>query len=567
MKKNNERENDGFSIERLHRLYKNAKLCRLDEEEDMEKYMRQYLGSPEIDGSAEPASTVRNITFEIIESEINSSVPYPKVEPRSYSENHEKCAKIAERLCRTLRQSLSLDELNGKDERYTYIYGGSVFYVEWDAENSPDGGVKVHCLPPASFVPEPGVSEVSDMEYCFLRFCTSKSELVRRYGATPDDLHLAECGFEVSEDCDPLSDTVEIVTAFYRTADGCVGRSVFSGELLLSEMPDYYQRRTKLCNSCGEMIGRCECGSGYESAPLFFEETELSGKRIKLPYYKPKEFPIVIRKSTVSDSSVFGISDCMLIRPEQQAINKIESRILSKLLRSAVIPVIPEDAGLTVTNSVFGQVIKLRPGESAESYGKIDTTPDITADIAAADRLYDQAKRIIGISDALQGTDTQKIESGYARQLKISQATGRLEAKRRLKNSAYARLYALIFKHYLAYSDIGHEISYKDSFGKLHLSHFTRGDFIEYRKDEGYFYCDSYTFGVDESGENGYAREALWERNLTNLESGSLGDKNSPETLLTYWQLQEKAGYPFAGACTEYFNTLITKKKESEKIL
>ena len=27
--------------------------------------------------------------------------------------------------------------MNDRDERYTYIYGGSVWYVEWDAE----GGV------------------------------------------------------------------------------------------------------------------------------------------------------------------------------------------------------------------------------------------------------------------------------------------------------------------------------------------------------------------------------------------------------------------------------------------
>ena len=69
--------------------------------------MLQYDGSPEIDGSVEQATTVRNITFEIIESEVSESIPYPKVEASSYSEHHNECAKIIERLCRTVLDRLT----------------------------------------------------------------------------------------------------------------------------------------------------------------------------------------------------------------------------------------------------------------------------------------------------------------------------------------------------------------------------------------------------------------------------------------------------------------------------
>ena len=53
----------------------------------------------------------------------------------------------------------------------------------------------------------------------------------------------------------------------------------------------------------------------------------------KLPFYRPKRLPIVIRKNTSQEDSLLGQSDCEFIRPQQQAINKIESRILMKLLR------------------------------------------------------------------------------------------------------------------------------------------------------------------------------------------------------------------------------------------
>jgi hypothetical protein len=64
----------------------------------------------------------------------------------------------------------------------------------------------------------------------------------------------------------------------------------------------------------------------------------------------------------------------------------------------------------------------------------------------------------------------------------------------------------------------------------------------------------------------------LWERNLSNLQSGTLGDPASPATLLRYWQSQERAHYPFARENVEYFKALVTEEKkkikhqESEKV-
>ena len=198
-----------------------------------------------------------------------------------------------------------------------------------------------------------------------------------------------------------------------------------------------------------------------------------------LPYYTPKDFPIVIRKNIDANGGLFGSSDCEIIRPQQQAINKIESRILQKLIRAGVTPIMPEDSTVSLSNAVFGQVIKMRQGESADNYSTIDTTPDISQDIKEADRLYDQAKRVLGISDALQGTDSVSSESGYARELKIAQSSSRLESKKRLKYLAYSEIYSLIFKHYLAFSDEPRPLSYKDPLGKIHLTEFNRHSFIE----------------------------------------------------------------------------------------
>ena len=577
-------------------LYENAKTSYSELLDKFEQHMQQYRGSSEIDGSYEKATTVRNITYEIIESQINSGIPMPKVSPSCYSERRDRNAKSIERLCAAMRDRLPFESMNDIDERYTYVYGGSIWYVEWDNSQTSGreiGGIKVHCISPKDFIPQPNVCAVADMEYCFLRFATTRCELTRRFSIKEEDASLAECEFEESGFSD--GDTVTMVVAFYRGENGEIGQFIFSGELTLSDLPEYYKRKRRVCHSCGNSEELCRCEKpkftmvNEERETLFADLLRRDGTKIpsrtpvldergelifagedflfaptELPYYTPRDFPIVIRKNTSGEGLLVGQSDCEFIRPEQQAINKIESRILQKLLRAGITPIVPEDASITLNNSVFGQLIKMKPGESASQYGKVDTTPDISQDIAEAERLYDHAKRVIGISDALQGINNSMNESGYARQLQISQASGRLESKKKMKHTAYAELDRLIFLHYLAFADEPRLLSYKDAYGRLHNAEFNRYDFIEYDPKSGYYYYDdAYLFSIDQNDGAQYQREALWERNLENLKSGSLGDPTSPVTLLRYWQCQERAHYPYARENVEYFTDAIKAGGES----
>lgn len=56
-----------------------------------------------------------------------------------------------------------------------------------------------------------------------------------------------------------------------------------------------------------------------------------------------------------------------------------------------------------------------------------------------------------------------------------------------------------------------------------------------------------------------------WEKNLEMLKSGALGDAISPETLLRYWQMQERAGYPNASENVKYFENMMRKESEDTK--
>ncbi len=559
-------------LEYFRDLYSSALIAAEENRERMTKNMNQYLGSDEIDGSTERAGVVRNVTFEIIESQISASIPVPKVDVDFYSGKREQNARAIEKLSSAIRSRLPFEELNDRDERYTYIYGGSIFYVEWDDTRAQNGGesVRVHLLSPLDFIPQPSISSVEDMEYCFLHFTTTRGELKIKYGVSDDQLKLAEGEF-LADVNDPLSDTVALIVCFYKDEDGHIGKFVFSGDLPLLDLPNYYKRKIRVCQNCGQPASLCRCATPeYQYCDVEDESVVVDGKTVNIPYYLPNSFPIILRKNTLGDNTLLGGSDCERIRPQQQAINKIESRILQKLLRAGITPIMPEGTSVTLSNAVFGQIIKTRPGESIDNYGKIDTTPDISQDIEEADRLYDHAKRVLGISDALQGTDALKSESGYARQLKITRASSRLETKKRMKELAYCKLYETVFRHYLAFADEPRKFAYQDTMGRTLFSEFNRYDFIERDNDGNYYYDDSYLFTVDRNADSQYQGESLWETNLLNLERGTLGNKEDPKALLRYWQLQDKAHYPYARENVEYFRDLLenknsTKTNESEK--
>ncbi len=565
-------------------LYEKSKNAAQNDLALYDRHMRQYRGSTEIDGSTQKAVTVRNITYEMIESQVSSHIPPPKVDPTAYSEEKVRLAESVERLLVAVREKLPYEQMNDLDERFCYIYGGSVWFVEWDSRagvGNKIGGVTLHCLSPKDFIPQPGVRTVEDMDYCFLRFDTTKAELVRKYGVSPDALSLAAREYDSESYEGDEDEGATVILCFYRDTDGKIGEYAFSGELTLTDIPDYYARKRRFCTVCQSEEQNCLCehprftlqnqneerirlhnlpGGTHLITPSHGEDAHIS-----IPYYTPKRFPIVIRKNTSLEGSLFGASDCEVIRPQQQAINKIESRILQKLLRAGVTPVVPEDATITLNNSVFGQMIKMKPGESAAQYGKVDTTPDISQDIAEATRLYDHAKRILGISDALVGISGAKGESGYARQLQISQATGRLESKRKMKYTAYAELDRLIFEYHLAFADEPRRISYRDAYGRLHNATFNRYDFIAPDETNGsFYYDDDYLFSVDLNGGIEAQRELLWERNLENLTSGALGDPSLHATLLRYWQCQERAHYPYARENVEYFQNAINEGAQDD---
>ena len=598
----------GDKLSFFKELYENAK-SKFDEAINLEQHWKQYKGDNRIDGiDAADASLVRNITYELVESQITGYIPSAKVDPRMSSDKNLKNAEAIEKLGEMSMNRVGIEAMNDIDERYTYIYGGSVWLLEWDesiVSHNSVGDIKITVISPRNFVPQPNIYSVQDMEYCFVTFTTTKEDLIRKYGVT---INVAE---NAVDEEGGEEDTTTLYVCYYKDEDGKVCEYVWSGDTELLDVDDFYARKRKICTKCGKREGMCECAKpkfkfeseDYEEldhdiiidgevaipvesemirdgvvvtetvetpamnangmpqldidaagnilGPMMTTQQIPKTERTKLPFYRPKRLPIVIRKNTSQEDTLLGQSDCEFIRPQQQAINKVESRIMEKLMRSGVTPVVPEDANVAVNNSIFGRVIKIKPGESAHQYGTIDTTPDISKDIAEAERLYDHAKRILGISDSYQGQYDSSAQSGVAKQMQINQASGRLESKRRMKNHAYAEIYEVIFQYYLAYADEPRPISFKDALGKVQNIEFNRYSFIERDEAGEYYYNDEFLFAADTASDREQFKQYHWEQSLNLFKMGAFGDPATTQARVTYWRNLERSGYPYARAMVE----------------
>ena len=581
--------------------------------EKLREHLDQYKGSRQIDGSDVEASQVRNVTYELVESQVTSYLPNPSVSPKMWSERNERNAKSIETLLKNKRNELPFEKLNDIDERFNPIYGGSVWLIEWDDSiitHNTVGDVRISCLSPQRFTGQPSIYDVRDMEYCFIQFETTKEEIVRKYGVS----------FDVADDTendDNADDkTATLYICYYKNDKDKVCQYIWSGDTELSDIEDYFARKRYICKKCGKRKELCNCDKpDYELQDEDYEEIvrdiqrsdgtsmceviedgqvvmetvkqqaispngeplldDTSGVLLpllvdvqvpkmqptRLPFYTPNILPIVIRKNTSEEDSLLGQSDCEFIRPQQQAINKIESRIQEKLLGAGVYPIAPEDMKIEYDNSIFKKVFRANQSNYA-LFGKLDLQVDISRDIAQAERLYDQAKRILGITDSFQGQYDSSAQSGKAKQIQVQQAQGRLDSKRQMKNAAYAEIDQIIFQYYLAYADEPRPAVYKDAQGRLQNRIFNRYDFIERDEAGEWYYNDEYLFSADASIDVDKQRELLWEENRKNFQQGAYGNIQLPQTLLIFWQNMEQAHYPWAHENVERIRDEIARQQE-----
>lgn len=558
--------------------YDSAKLAYKDELTLMDAYEKLYAGdrhvmrNPNLGGgeSKKMSVNVRNIIFDLIESEVDSAIPYPKVQPL-HKEDEDKAKNIESYLIYEI-ENLDLQEKNDILERTTPIIGGSFLHTEWDNTKKTHcsiGDLSVEGLHPKNLIPQEGMTALEQMDYYFISQVQTKDYIKRRFGKNVEDEE-PYIDTDDKENRNLSDELVELVTAYYRNKDGGIGLYRWVGDVEVEDLEDYEARILKKCKKCGETVigDKCECGSTsfetvtdemdhvvirvpmYDSDgnPILDEmgqpmETDME---ITLPYYKPREYPTVLRKNISKYKSFLGFSDVAAVQDQQDTIKKLGSKINEKLLMAGSVMTLPRDVEFEKNDAEF-KIVRLNDPSQKALIDVVTCQADVSKDMAYLETNYQWAKSALGITDAYQGKYDPSATSGAAKQYSINQAAGRLESKRVMKNAAYANLYELMFKKALAYADQPIPINTPGQDGELEFSHFNKADFIKFDENGQPYWNDEFLFTIDTTSTLLTNREAMWQQADQKLQSGAFGPLGDTRTMRLYWLEQERNGYPHAG--------------------
>ena len=527
------------------------------------------------------AINVRNIVYELIESQVDASIPMPRV-TAIHEEDKELARKIEQFLENEVRM-LNFKEINDLQERIVPTQGGDFFLVEWDNTKGTHccvGDIEISTIHPRNLIPQVGVTDIDKMDYLFTRTPQTKDYVKRRFGK--DVSQEDETDPSIREDA-TTEDIVTVVTAYYKNDKGGVGIFRWCGDVVLEDLEDYQARHLEVCEKCGqpkrEGQEKCECGStkfvkkednsekikiveditilGMDGA----EQTIQQEKEVELEYYKPSKLPIILRKNISRDRHLLGFSDVSVIADQQDTIKKLGSQINEKLLMAGSYITLPTGKGVETTDEQY-KVIRIDNPNQKALVGVVNTQADCTQDRICLEENYQWAKSSLGITDSFQGKYDSSALSGTAKQYSINQAAGRLESKRVLKNEAYADLYEMMFKFALAYADQPIPVLTTDTSGELVYSHFDKKDFVKMDASATPYWNDEFIFETDPTSTLMVNREAMWNQADLKLQSGAFGQIGDLKTARLYWLEQEKNSYPHAGEIRKEIEARIAEENQ-----
>ena len=281
----------------------------------------------------------------------------------------------------------------------------------------------------------------------------------------------------------------------------------------------------------------------------------------KIPFYRPDVFPVVLQKSVSVYGQLLGNSDVDVIEDQQNTTNRMEKKIIDRLVKAGTRITLPAKATLR-TDPVDGERWFLDSPADKAMIDVYQFSGDLQYELTYLATVYEEARQILGITDSFQGRTDPTATSGKAKEFSAAQAAGRLESKRTMKQAAYAQLFELMFKFWLAYSDEPRPISYKDNEGNTVYEEISRYDFLKQDKDGQYYWEDKFLFGCDDSAPLASNREAMWQETRMNLQTGAFGDPSSTETLILFWSKMEELHYPGAGETKKYLEKRLQQEQQ-----
>lgn len=501
------------------------------------------------------ADCKRNMCFELIETQINNAIPQPKVTPRD-PENIDLAIDL-EGYLQMEMDRLCSEEMNDNAERGVLKQGTGFYLVGWDeTKTTPttSGELFVKYYPLDQVYPQPGITDIHEAEYIFVKDIVSCAKIKDVYGV------------EIPEGQD-FKGMNTMITVYYYNKDGYVSRYAWidNTDVVVFDEEDYELRKIKVCKDCGEKLydtAECKLCGSHKHEYIVMEDEMLEEDIVKgdpsvpgsevviakagtsIPYYKIRELPFVLRKNISDDTSLYGISDIDLLEGNQISMNKILTKMEENVLKAGSFVTKPKGVNIPNTDETL-KVVTLSDPNQMKAFSVQTVQANMQQDSILQEQFYQMGRDAIGITDSYQGKRDTTAESGKAKQVSAAQAAGRMESKRRMKDAAYADLYRLMFKFLLAYCDEKRTYSRATPTGG-----YTKGSFSRYNYLDGelgnVYYNDRFLFSVDDASTLATNRSAMWQETTNNFAAGTFGNPQDPQSLMLYWNVMKGLNYPLA---------------------
>lgn len=204
------------------------------------------------------ATHVYNIVAELIEAQVDTNIPSPKVTP--LHKEDEALAAMIENMLRNELDRLDFEGINDLTERTVPIQGGCFFLVEWDNAMTPygrDGSLCVSAVHPKQLIPQDGVFDaVESMDYIILKMPQTKQYIRDKFGVDVSGESEQEPEVRTAgDDAESSDDLVTQYIGYARNAHGGIDYFSWVNDTVVEDIEDYQARRLRRCKKCGAVEG------------------------------------------------------------------------------------------------------------------------------------------------------------------------------------------------------------------------------------------------------------------------------------------------------------------------
>lgn len=479
------------------------------------------------------ARQVIGLTFQLIESQIDISIPSPRVDELEEVDGERK--KMVEGQLKHFSESDELKVIVSENERIAKKNSYAIMKVCYDPNydgHTYRGKIEIRNPHPNNVVFQKNVYKIEKMNHMWHIENRNIDEVCLEYGEEfRDMLELDGAEYNYLEDFSALTfrestnnDMISVIECWYKDKEGDVNVLTWANDTILRHEKKFFYKKDLV-------VG--ENGKHYETVAMeqYDEQGNIIGYQdVQVIAKIPKDFPFAIHYNIPKEKSIRGKADPEIIFDQQEAIKKVMSNEEERLIRGNTKVFVRKGSGLAnkINNSIT-QIIET-DNPTADIYVVDMKTQDRSLK-EYYDLMVTAAKDSLGVTDAGQGIINSGQLSGRAIEKLSDNSTGRLAPKMFQKHIAFSQIYRKCFDFMVAFYDDKRPYKFGEGQSKVY-GYFNKSSLIKQDSAGEYYYPD---FDIGITTDSGIPKDARFMLDFIN----NAGDRMDN---VEYWTVAENLG-------------------------